>query len=70
MVIITTASDIRTWVSNANPCNVLGMSMSDRGTDVAKVADAIQRADHPAYGEDWEAWLEEHGEQIAAKALS
>lgn len=64
MTIISSATDIRTYVSNASPANVVE---AGRVEDVAR---AIQAADHPDYGTDWSEWLGEHAERIAIDATS
>lgn len=52
MTTISSMSDLRTWILNANPNNVL--STPER---VEPLAEALRQADHPAWGEDWEEWL-------------
>lgn len=64
--IVSSYTDIQTYVSNANPAGIVAMG----GDAEWRVAEAIRRADHPAYGEDWEAWLNENAERIAIEATS
>lgn len=65
MATITTKTDLRTWVANANPANVYTLGDSA----IAATADAILAADHPDWGTDWTAWLAEHAERIALEAV-
>lgn len=62
MVIISSLTDIRTWVANNNPGNVSTVN----GEEVT--ARAIQAADHPAYGDDWSEWLDANSNQLALDA--
>ena len=64
MNIISSRTDIETYVVNANPGNVLDV---DGGFEAA--ATAIQRADHPAYGTDWAGWLGENAECLALASV-
>lgn len=49
MVTINSVRDIETWICNSRP---------DASEHIELVRDAIQAADHPAYGADWSAWLD------------
>ena len=64
MATITTKTDLANWVANNNPANI-GI-LGDRAIDAT--TDALQAADHPAWGTDWAEWLDEHAEQIAMDA--
>jgi hypothetical protein len=54
-IIISSRTDIETYIANKNPAGVYGHEdLCDA------LAHAIQAADHPAYGRDWAEWLDAH----------
>ena len=57
MTIITSRTDLETYVDNSHPDFV------EHGLRDALVQ-AIQAEDHPAWGADWSAWLDQHIEDI------
>lgn len=66
MTIIRDRFDLTTWLANANPGNILTLRLPGPGPSaLATLGDKIQAADHPAWGEDWEAWLDAHAESMA-----
>lgn len=70
MEIIRSVSDLRTWINNSNPGNVIGESNFD-GAVMDQLVDAFRGADgRPAWGDDWEEWLEANGERIAIDAIA
>ena len=63
MMIISSATDLRTYVVNSNPGGTM-----DRADDVVV---ALQAAPgRPAWGEDWSEWLEANAERLAIEATS
>lgn len=61
MQTITTAADIKTWITNENPGNVLAEPAL-----VEQLAEAIRTADgRPAWGENWQEWLDGNAERLA-----
>lgn len=58
MTTITTRTDLLTWIHNSNPWGI--GTLASEAYDVAadRLASAIQRADHPSWGDDWEEWLD------------
>lgn len=62
-MIISSRTDIDTYVSNVHPdCEEHGLE--------TELADAIQDADHPSYGTDWEEWLDANIDELRAEASS
>ena len=57
MTIINTASDIDTWIWDVR------MDVVFEGYAEA-LREAIQQADHPAYGSDWSEWLSANVEPL------
>jgi hypothetical protein len=60
---ISSLTDLVTWIENANPGSCLTGEVDMHGA-AQRFASRIQNADHPAWGTDWEAWLDEHAESI------
>jgi hypothetical protein len=61
VIIISSVTDIRTYVANANPGGVLGDD-----TLVDGLVEAIRAADdRPAWGQDWEEWLDANTGRLA-----
>jgi hypothetical protein len=56
MTIITTKTDIEVWVDNCRG----DLDAGER----ARLVDAIQDADHPRWGSDWQEWLDERVEPL------
>lgn len=56
---IHSRDDIATYLANVRP----DLSEAGFGLDALTVQ-AIQGADHPAYGADWSAWFDEHLDEI------
>ena len=50
---INSATDIATYVDNSHP-DVVSSGLA------SELAEAIQDANHPAYGTDWTEWLDAH----------
>lgn len=62
MITITTATDISAWLANENPCN-----WREQGTaeEKSRLVEALRTApDRPAWGKDWQEWLETRGVEI------
>ena len=62
--IIGSLTDIRTYVSNANPGGVYGDEEATRA-----LVEAIQSAKHPPYGTNWGPWLDANVDALLAKAV-
>jgi hypothetical protein len=63
MKIISSTADVRTYVLNSNPGNIL--SSGDEET-IGNVVNALRdAAGRPAWGEDWSEWLAANAERIA-----
>ena len=62
--IIGSLTDIRTYVSNANPGGVYGDEEATRA-----LVEAIQSAKHPPYGTNWGLWLDANVDALLAKAV-
>jgi hypothetical protein len=66
MQIIRDRLDLTTWIVNTNPGNVLTLRLPGPGPSaLSTLGDRIQAAQHPAWGTDWEAWLDAHAENTA-----
>lgn len=63
-MIISSLTDIRTYVVNENPGGVYG---HDDLTDA--LVEAIRDADHPAYGRDWSRWLDDEIDGLVVSAV-
>lgn len=63
--VISSVTDIRTYVCNENPGGVYG----DEGSTEALV-EAIRSADHPSYGTDWSEWLTVNIDALVDDALA
>lgn len=63
--IINSLTDIRTYVSNANPGGVYGNSEAEEA-----MVRAIQAANHPPYGRDWSGWLNANVDALARKVVA
>lgn len=62
---ISSTTDIRTYINNANPANILG----EGNGAVERAVEGIRTAEgRPAWGEDWSEWLEANAERIALEA--
>lgn len=61
MITITTRTDIRTWLDNAGLLEHLTAEETDRVVEL--LADAEGR---PAYGEDWEEYLDARAQDAVA----
>ena len=62
MLIITTVTDIRTYLANCR-----GDLESVCGPTALSVAtEALRSSVHPAWGTDWEQWLDEHHHVVDA----
>jgi hypothetical protein len=62
MIAISSRTDIETYVANANPGGVYP-------DGVEALADIIQSANHPAFGRDWEEWLNANVDDFVEKLL-
>ena len=51
MLLITTVNDLRNWVDSALGCDATP-------ADIDGVTETIQDGDHPAWGTDWDAFLD------------
>ncbi len=60
---ITSRTDIETYVANSHPDFV------EHGV-ATNLVQAIQDADHPAYGTDWSEWLDAHIETIRQRCYT
>jgi hypothetical protein len=56
-IIMNTATNIDTWIWNNRT------DVADEGY-AAPLREAIQQADHPAYGSDWSQWLNDNVEPL------
>jgi hypothetical protein len=64
--IISSFSDIRTWIFNQNPGGVYGDDEL-----MAELAEAIHEADaRPLYGADWSEWLDANAERLAREVVT
>lgn len=63
MTQINSLADLVTWIENVNPGSVL-TGERDMHAAATRAATRIQDADHPAWGEDWDAWLDENAERL------
>jgi len=63
MLIITTKTDIRNYVNDTHADYV------EHGAGDALV-DAIQAADHPAWGADWAEWFEANVDQLRIASIA
>ncbi len=59
---ITTAADIKTWIANNNPGGVLAEPPLQ-----VPLVEALRSANHPAWGTDWGAWLNERAPKLVEK---
>jgi hypothetical protein len=58
MWIISSKTDIRTWVANTSPAGVAsGETPDDDG--IAYLVATISQSNHPPYGTDWAEWLDQ-----------
>jgi hypothetical protein len=62
MFTVTTKSDIETWIANYR-YDVVAEGLQEALTG------AIQSADHPPYGSDWENWLDANVEPLLTAIL-
>lgn len=61
METINTAADLRTWILNSNPGNILA-----EPEHVDELVEALRGAPgRPAWGSDWSEWLDAHAEREA-----
>lgn len=64
MTKITTANDVRAWIQNyRGDLQAEGVEVEDDAVE------AICAADHPAWGTDWDAWLDEHSNSLIEGVL-
>lgn len=61
--IISSVDDLVIWIENVNPGSVL-TGERDMRSAATRAAERIQAADHPAWGEDWTSWLDEHADAL------
>lgn len=52
MKTISSRTDLETWVQDY--CGALGFDESEQ----ERIVEGLQAADHPSWGDDWEAWLD------------
>lgn len=64
-IVISSRTDIETYVANENPGGVYG-----HADLMAALVDSIQAADHPAYGRDWSEWLDAHVDGLVGDVLA
>ena len=65
--IVTTAADIRAWVSNHSPGNVCEAAPNLIGVIAQQLR--IEK-DRPAWGQDWGPWLEARAEDVAFQVFA
>jgi hypothetical protein len=60
MRIITTVTDLKNYLYDCRA----DLGAIEHGEGFDRAAEAIQSAEHPAWGSDWESWLEDHQDLI------
>lgn len=66
MMLISSLKGLCDWIAAVSPANVYATHPGK----IEVIARELQTMDHPPYGEDWGAWLDENAERIALRVTS